>query len=111
MIVALNMLVYGELDWELDFAFCACSRSFPGIVTRKSKETILLLLLPQSERNKQRDGECKKHLRLCNKHAHHKRNVDSHSFILLFVHHLSRIPEFVVVVGSEEVNWKWLYYH
>ena len=50
-------------------------------------------------------------LRLCTNHAHHKRNVEGRSFILLFFRHLSRMPEFVVVVGGEEVNRKWLYYH
>jgi len=48
--------------------------------------------------------------RLCHNHAHHKRNVEGCSFILLFVRHLSQMPEFVVVVGGgEEVNRKWLY--
>ena len=47
--------------------------------------------------------------RLCNNHAHHKRNVEGRSFILLFVRHLSRMPVFVVVGGGEEVNRKWLY--
>ena len=65
MIVALNVLVDGEARGELDFAFCACSRFFPGVVTRKSKETILLSLSPQSERNKQRDGECAAVHRVC----------------------------------------------
>jgi len=42
---------------------------------------------------------------LCSNHAHHKRNVEGRSSILLFVRHLSRMPEFVVV-GGEEVNRK-----
>jgi len=104
------VLVDGEARGELDFAFCACSRFFPGVVNRKSKESILLLLSSQSERNKKRDGECAVlHHVVCNKHVHHKRNVEGRSFILLFVRHLSRMPEFVVVVGSEEVNRKSLY--
>jgi len=46
---------------------------------------------------------------LSNNHAHHKRNVEGRSFILLSVRHLSPIPEFVVVaVGGEELNRKWL---
>ena len=57
MIVTLNVLVDGEARGELDFAFYACSRLFPGVVNRRSKETILLLLSPQSEINKQCDGE------------------------------------------------------
>jgi len=36
-------------------------------------------------------------------------HVEGRSFILLFVRHLSRLPEFVVVVGGEDVNRKWLY--
>ena len=28
----------------LDYAFCACSRSFPGAVSRKPKKTIVVLL-------------------------------------------------------------------
>ena len=47
--------------------------------------------------------------RLCNNNAHHKRNMEGCSFILLFVCHLSRMPEFVVIVG-EEVS-QCLYYH
>ena len=30
--------------------------------------------------------------RLCHNHAHHKRNVEGRSFILLFVRHISRMP-------------------
>jgi len=47
--------------------------------------------------------------RLCHNHAHHKLNVEGRSFILLFIRHLSRIPEFVVVVGGADINQKWLY--
>jgi len=43
--------------------------------------------------------------RLCHNHAHHKLNVEERGFILLFICHLSQIPEFVVV-GGEDVNWK-----
>ena len=74
----------------------------PAIVTRKSKETVLLLLSPPSERNKQRYGECT----VCTI-TMLITNVEGRSFILLFVRHLSRIPEFVVV-GGEDVNRKWL---
>jgi len=46
--------------------------------------------------------------RLCHNHAHHKLNLEGRSFILLFVRHLSRMPEFAVV-GGEDVNRKLLY--
>ena len=80
---------------------------FPAIVTRKWKETILLLLSPQSERNKQRDGECDVMHRVC-AITMLITNVEGRSFILRFGRHLSQMPEFVVV-GGEDVNRKWLY--
>ena len=80
---------------------------FPAIVNRKSKETILLLLSPPSETNKQRDGECAVVHRVC-AITMLITHVEGRSFILFFVRHLSECLSFVVV-GGEDVNRKWLY--
>ena len=109
LIVTLNVLVDGEACGELDFALCACSRFFPGVVTRKSKETILLLS-PPSERNKQRWRMRRCASRLCHNHAHHKRNVEGRNFILLFVRHLSQMLLLLVVkrsTGSGSISNGW----
>ena len=59
-----------QSDWtgNLTLHFVHTQDFFPGVVTRKSKETILLLS-PPSERNKQRDGECKKQHALLDRSA------------------------------------------
>ena len=76
-------------------------------IDRKSKETILLLLLLPSERKKQRDGECAVVHRVCAT-TMLITNVEGRSLILLFVCHLSECFSFVVV-GGEDVNRKWIY--
>ena len=69
--------------------------------------TVVVAAVGKKEKNKRwRMHRCAS--RLCHNHAHDKRNVERHSFILLFVRHLSGIPEFVGG-GVEEVNRKWLY--
>jgi len=113
LIVPLNVLVDGEARGELDFAFCACSRSFSRGRDPEVKGddfTVVVAAVRKKETTRWKMRCCAS--RLCNKHAHRKLNVEGRSFILLFVCHLSRMPEFVVVVdGDEEVNWKWLCYH
>ena len=87
-------------DSGSDRAFCASSRFFPAFsVNQKSKETILLLLWPPSERKKQRDGECGVVHGVC-AITMLITNVEGRSFIQLFVRHLSECLSFVVVGGE-----------
>jgi len=55
------------------------------------------LLSQPSERNKQRDGECAVVHRVC-PITMLTTDGEGRSFILLFVHHLSRMPEFVLLL-------------
>ena len=79
--------------------------SFPGSLPGSRRRRSAAASFLHNHRNQERYFA----LCLCHNHAHHKQNVEGRSFILLFVRHLSRMPEFVVG-GGEEVNRKWLYY-
>ena len=73
---------------------------FPGSWPRSQRRRYLSSIIHNHQDNQER--RCAS--RLCNKHAHDKRNVEGRNFILLFVRHLSRMPEFVFVFGGEEAN-------
>ena len=66
--------------------------------------TVVVAAVRKKETTRWRMRRCAS--RLC--HNQLITNVERRSFILLFVRHLSQMPEFVVV-GGEDVNWKWLY--
>ena len=66
---------------------------FPRDRHPEVEETILLLLSPPSERRKQRDGECAVVHGVC-AITMLITNIEGSSFSLLFVRHLSRMPQF-----------------